>query len=94
MPHTKIIVVIGASDELTAHLRLLMRKAGIDPVAAFATLESVNDVPSMPVIRNRTHHIALLPQGGGVPHLPSELRDMLRFPPEILSLSPVPALVW
>jgi hypothetical protein len=75
-------------------LRLLLRKAGLDPVAAFATLESVNDVPSVPVVRNRTHHIALVPQGGGVPPLPPELRDMLRFPAEILSLSPAPALVW
>lgn len=75
-------------------LRLLLRKAGLDPVAAYATLESVNDVPAVPVVRNRTHHIALLPEGGGVPVLPSELRDMLRFSPEILRLSPAPALVW
>lgn len=75
-------------------LRLLLRKAGLDPVAAFATLESVNDVPSVPVVRNRTHHIALLPRGGGVPPLPPELRDMLRFPTEILNLSPAAALVW
>ena len=75
-------------------LRLLLRKAGCDPVAAFATLESVNDVPAVPVIRNKTHHIALLPEGGGVPQLPPELRDVLRYPPEILGLSPAPALVW
>lgn len=75
-------------------LRLLLRKAGLDPVAAYATLESVNDVPAVPVVRNRTHHIALLPQGGGVPPLPPELRDMLRYGPEILRLAPVPALVW
>jgi hypothetical protein len=75
-------------------LRLLLRKAGIDPLAAFATLESVNDVPAVPVIRNKTHHIALVPAGGGTPTLPPELRDMLRFPPEIMSLSPAPALVW
>ena len=74
--------------------RLLLRKAGLDPVAAYATLESVNDVPAVPVIRNRTHHIALLPQGGGMPSLPPELRDMLRYAPEILTLSPAPALVW
>lgn len=74
--------------------RLLLRKAGLDPVAAYATLESVNDVPAVPVIRNRTHHIALLPQGGEVPALPPELRDMLRYAPEILRLSPAPALVW
>jgi hypothetical protein len=75
-------------------LRLLLRKAGVDPLAAFATLESVNDVPAVPVIRNRTHHIALLAQHGEVPRLPPELRDVLRYPPEILSLSPAPALVW
>lgn len=75
-------------------LRLLLRKAGLDPVAAYATLESVNDVPAVPVIRNRTHHIALLPLGGRVPVLPPELRGMLRFSPEILWLSPAPALVW
>jgi hypothetical protein len=75
-------------------LRLLLRKAGLDPVAAFATLEATNDVPVVPVIKNRTHHIALLPQGGRVPKLPPELRDMLRYPPEILSLQPAPALVW
>lgn len=75
-------------------LRLLLRKTGLDPVAAYATLESVNDVPAVPVVRNRTHHIALLPQGGGVPPLPPELRDMLRYGPEILRLAPVPALVW
>jgi hypothetical protein len=75
-------------------LRLLLRKAGIDPVAAFATLESVNDVPAVPVVRNKTHHIALVPQDGGVPPLPPELRDMLRFPPEILTLERAPALVW
>jgi len=75
-------------------LRLLLRKAGLDPLAAYATLESVNDVPAVPVVKNRTHHIALLPQGGGVPQLPAELRDMLRHRPEILGLSPAPALVW
>ncbi len=75
-------------------LRLLLRKAGLDPVAAFATLESVNDVPAVPVLRHRTHHVALMPQGGRVPPLPPELRNMLRAGPEILSLSPVPALVW
>jgi hypothetical protein len=75
-------------------LRLLLRKAGLDPVAAYATLESVNDVPAVPVVRNRTHHIALLPQSGGVPLLPPELRDMLRYSPEILRLAPAPALVW
>ena len=75
-------------------LRLLLRKAGLDPLAAYATLESVNDVPSVPVVRNRTHHIALVPHTGDVPQLPPQLRDMLRYPPEILSLQPAAALVW
>jgi hypothetical protein len=75
-------------------LRLMLRKAGLDPVAAYATLESVNDVPAVPVVRNRTHHIALVPQTGDVPQLPPDLRNMLRHAPEILSLSPAPALVW
>ena len=75
-------------------LRLLLRKSGLDPAAAFATLESVNDVPAVPVVKNRTHHIALLQQGARVPQLPRELRDMLRYPPEILCLQPAAALVW
>ncbi len=75
-------------------LRLLLRKAGLDPVAAYATLESVNDVPAVPVVKNRTHHIALVPQTGDVPQLPPDLRGMLRYAPEILSLAPAPALVW
>ncbi|MDO8358622.1 MAG: hypothetical protein Q7T08_01115 [Devosia sp.] len=76
-------------------LRLLLRKAGLDPIAAFATLEAVNDVPAVPVLRHRSRHIALLrPTGGGVPELPRELAGMLRFPPEVLRLQPAPALVW
>ncbi|HZY68992.1 MAG TPA: hypothetical protein VFE52_10410 [Devosia sp.] len=75
-------------------LRLFLRKAGLDPVAVYATLESANDVPAVPVVANRTHHIALLPAGGGVPPLPTELRGMLRFSPEVLRLAPAPALVW
>ena len=69
-------------------LRLLLRKAGLDPVAAFATLEAVNDVPAVPVIRNRTHHIALMRMGQRPPELPPELRNMLRFVPETLVLEP------
>jgi hypothetical protein len=48
----------------------------------------------VPVIKNRTHHIALVPDSGGVPQLPAELRGMLRYAPEILSLAPAPSLVW
>lgn len=75
-------------------LRLLLRKAGLDPVAAFATLEAVNDVPAVPVVKNRSQHIALLRSAGGVPELPPELRGMLRYPPEILGLEPALSLVW
>jgi hypothetical protein len=95
--YTAIVSELRFAEQLGNYhlwLRLLLRKAGIDPLAAFATLESVNDVPAVPVVRNKTHHIALVPQGNGVPPLPPELRDMLRFPPEILALSPAPALVW
>lgn len=76
-------------------LRLLLRKAGLDPTAAFATLEAVNDVPAVPVVRHRSQHIALMPADRGrVPELPPEQRAMLRYPPEILSLEPAAALVW
>jgi hypothetical protein len=75
-------------------LRLLLRKAGMDPIAAFATLEAVNDVPAVPVVRHRSHHVALMRIGGRVPEVPPELRGMLRYPPEILALEPAPALVW
>lgn len=75
-------------------LRLLLRKAGLDPIAAFATLESANDVSSVPVVKNRTHHIALLRQGQRPPELPPELRGMLRYAPEMLVLEPAGLLVW
>ncbi|MEO6015058.1 MAG: hypothetical protein ABIQ30_15935 [Devosia sp.] len=75
-------------------LRLLLRKAGLDPIAAFATLESTNDVPAVPVVKNRTQHIALLRRGGAVSVLPRELRGMLRYAPEILTLEPALSLVW
>jgi hypothetical protein len=95
--YTAIVSELRFAEQLGNYhlwLRLMLRKAGFDPLAAFATLESVNDVPSVPVVRNKTHHIALVPQTGNVPQLPPELRDMLRYPAEILSLSPAPALVW
>lgn len=75
-------------------LRLLLRKAGMDPVAAFATLEAVNDVPAVPVVRHRSHHVALMRIGGRVPEFPPDLRGMLRYAPEVLTLEPAPALVW
>jgi hypothetical protein len=75
-------------------LRLLLRKAGLDPVAAFATLEAINDVPAVPVVKNRSQHIALMRSNGKPPELPPELRGMLRYPPEILGLEPALSLVW
>ena len=75
-------------------LRLLLRKAGLDPFAAFATLEAVNDVPAIPVVRDRHQHIVLMAAGGPLPELPRELRGMLRFPPETLVLAPARSLVW
>src|SRR3569623_1386307 len=75
-------------------LRLLLRKAGLDPVAAIATLEAVNDVPAVPVVKNRSQHIALLRSGGRVPEQHPELRGMLRYAPEILTLEPTLSLVW
>jgi hypothetical protein len=74
-------------------LRLFLRKAGLDPLAAFATLEAVNDVPAVPIVRNRIQHIALL-RRGEVPQLPAELRAMLRYAPQSLTLEPTAELVW
>jgi len=74
--------------------RLLLRKEGLDPLAAFATLEAVNDVPAVPVVKNRAQHFALLPNDGKPPEWPTELRGMLRYAPEILTLEPAYSLVW
>lgn len=74
--------------------RLLLRKAGLDPLAAYATLEAVNDVPAVPVARHATTHLALLRDSGAAwPAMPPELLAPLRFPPEWLRLERVPALV-
>ncbi|MEQ1900964.1 MAG: hypothetical protein ABL866_09545 [Devosia sp.] len=70
-------------------LRLLLRKAGLDPIASFATLEAENDVPSVPVRRYRSEHVGFVATDAAVPELPRELRAMLRSPPEILRLEPV-----
>ncbi len=75
-------------------LRLLLRKAGLDPVAAFATLESRNDVVAVPVVRDRTHHLALVRTDAPIPDLPADLRDALRFAPEVVELQPALSLVW
>ncbi|HWV01223.1 MAG TPA: hypothetical protein VN109_08660 [Devosia sp.] len=75
-------------------LRLLLRKAGMDPFAAFATLEAVNDVPAVPVVRHRCFHVALVRGHEKTPELPPEMRNMLRYTPEILGLEPAMSLVW
>ena len=96
-PHLALVSEVRFPEQIGNYhlwLRLLLRKAGLDPVAAFATLEMANDVPAVPVVRNRTQHIALLPTGGPMPDLPSELRGMLRYAPELLRLEPARALVW
>jgi hypothetical protein len=94
---TAVISEVRFSEQIGNYhlwLRLLLRKAGLDPVAAFATLEAVNDVPAVPVVKNRAQHIALLRSGGRAPELPPELRAMVRYAPEILVLEPAFALVW
>jgi hypothetical protein len=69
-------------------LRLLLRKAGCDPIASFATLPAENTYPALPVWQNRTVHVALLRGDAPVPELPQELRDALRRPVETLVLTP------
>jgi hypothetical protein len=96
-PVTALISEVRFAEQIGNYhlwLRLFLRKAGLGPLASFATLEHVNDVPAVPVVRHRSQHIALLPSGGGVPALPTELRNMLRFPPETLRLEPAASLVW
>ena len=63
------------------------------PPTGCANEHAVNDVPAVPVVKNRSQHIALLRSFGGVPELPPELRGMLRYPPEILGLEPALSLV-
>lgn len=69
-------------------LRLFLRKAGADPLASFATLPAENNFPRLPVWRDRHVHVAVLKSAAPLPELPSELRNMLRRPPERLVLSP------
>ena len=68
--------------------RLFLRKAGLDPIAAFATLPAENNFPALPVWRNRIVHVALLRTSAPVPDLPPELRGWLRQAPEALLLNP------
>lgn len=69
-------------------LRLFLRKAGLDPIAAFATLPAENNFPALPVWQNRSVHVALLRTEAPVPDLPPDLTASLRQPPETLLLKP------
>jgi hypothetical protein len=74
-------------------LRLFLRKAGMTPVASYATLEAENDVPAVAVRRHQTTHLALVPSRGPLPDLPPDLSRMLRWSPEFLVLEPaLPAI--
>lgn len=69
-------------------LRLLLRKAGIVPVASLGTLPAENNYPRLPVWQNRPVHVAVLAGDTPVPELPLELRGMLKWAPEVLTLRP------
>lgn len=69
-------------------LRLFLRKAGLDPVASFATLPAENNFPRLPVWANRPVHVALLTGSGPLPDLPPELGAMLKGPPRLVRLAP------
>lgn len=69
-------------------LRLLLRKAGADPVASFGTLPAENNYPRLPVWQNRPVHVALIAGDVDVPALFPELRAMLRGDPQALLLHP------
>ena len=90
-PYTMVISEVRYQEWIGSfHLwsRLFLRKAGADPLASFATLEQVNDLPSVPVSQDRTMHVALIAGAVSLPPLPAELRDQLRRAPEILTLVP------
>ncbi len=90
-PYTLVISEVRYQEWIGSfHLwsRLFLRKAGADPLASFATLEQFNDLPEVPVSRDRTMHVALIAGDMPLPPLPSELRDRLRGEPEILTLVP------
>jgi hypothetical protein len=69
-------------------LRLFLRKAGADPIASLGTLMAENNYPRLPVWQNRPVHVALLPGDAEMPELPLELRGMLKWAPEVLTLRP------
>jgi hypothetical protein len=69
-------------------LRLFLRKAGADPIASLGTLMAENNYPRLPVWQNRPVHVALLPSDAEMPELPLELRGMLKWAPEVLTLRP------
>jgi hypothetical protein len=69
-------------------LRLFLRKSGCDPIASFGTLPAENNYPRLPVWQQRPVHVALVPGGSEVPALPLEMRNMLKWSPEVLTLHP------
>ena len=69
-------------------LRLFLRKAGADPIASLGTLMAENNYPRLPVWQNRPVHVALLAGDAEMPELPLELRGMLKWAPEVLTLRP------
>lgn len=71
-------------------LRLFLRKEAMDPIASFATLLAANNLPALPVWRDRHAHLALMRYSGRLPELPRELRAALRRPSELLVLTPTP----
>jgi hypothetical protein len=69
-------------------LRLLLRNAGVDPLASLGTLAAENNYPRLPVWQNRPVHVALVAGETPLPELPLELRGMLKWAPEVLTLRP------
>ena len=69
-------------------LRLFLRKAGLSPLASFATLPAENNFPLLPVWQHRHAHVAIFAGGGALPQLPLELAGMLRASPRLLALTP------
>ena len=69
-------------------LRLFLRKAGLSPLASFATLPAENNFPLLPVWQNRPVHVVLMAGTSALPDLPPELHAMLRTAPHLLALAP------
>ncbi len=89
--HTLVISELRYPEWLGSYhlwLRLFLRKLGADPVASFATLMAENNYPALPVWRDRPVHVALIRSAAPLPALPTELGNMLRAAPEIVTLTP------